>query len=123
MSVFTRVTESEVSAWLTRFSVGSVRALTPISEGIENTNYFLSTVDGEFVLTLYERVPAEDGTFRTSSAPITIPANGTVDVVVSYVPSLGASTEASLTLGIPPTTAPAAPAVVLSVPVRLVGSP
>lgn len=60
MSVFTRVTESEVSAWLTRFSVGSVRALTPISEGIENTNYFLSTVDGEFVLTLYERVPAED---------------------------------------------------------------
>ena len=60
MSVFTRVTESEVSAWLTRFCVGSVRALTPISEGIENTNYFLSTADGEFVLTLYERVPAED---------------------------------------------------------------
>ncbi len=60
MSVFTRVTESDVSAWLTRFSVGSVRALTPIAEGIENTNYFLSTADGEFVLTLYERVPAED---------------------------------------------------------------
>ena len=60
MSVFTRVTESEVSAWLTRFSVGSVRSLIPISEGIENTNYFLSTADGEFVLTLYERVPAED---------------------------------------------------------------
>ncbi len=60
MSVFTRVTESDVSAWLTRFSVGSVRTLTPIMEGIENTNYFLSTVDGEFVLTLYERIPAED---------------------------------------------------------------
>ncbi|MEO7254181.1 MAG: homoserine kinase, partial [Casimicrobium sp.] len=60
MSVFTRVTESEVSAWLTRFSVGSVRALTPISEGIENTNYFLSTAEGEFVLTLFERIPAED---------------------------------------------------------------
>lgn len=60
MSVFTRVTESEVSAWLTRFSVGSARALQPISEGIENTNYFLSTTEGEFVLTLYERVPAED---------------------------------------------------------------
>ena len=60
MSVFTRVTESEVSAWLTRFSVGSVRALTPITEGIENTNYFLSTAEGEFVLTLFERIPAED---------------------------------------------------------------
>ena len=60
MSVFTRVTESDVSAWLTRFSVGSVISLTPIAEGIENTNYFLTTVDGQFVLTLYERVPAED---------------------------------------------------------------
>jgi homoserine kinase type II len=60
MSVFTRVTESEVSAWLARFSVGSVQSLTPISEGIENTNYFLTTSSGEFVLTLYERVPAED---------------------------------------------------------------
>ena len=60
MSVFTRVTESEVSAWLTRFSVGSVQTLVPISEGIENTNYFLTTSGGEFVLTLYERVPAED---------------------------------------------------------------
>jgi homoserine kinase type II len=60
MSVFTRVTESEVSAWLTRFSVGGVQTLQPISEGIENTNYFLTTVGGQFVLTLYERVPAED---------------------------------------------------------------
>jgi homoserine kinase type II len=60
MSVFTRVSESEVSAWLTRFSVGSVQTLEPISEGIENTNYFLTTAGGQFVLTLYERVPAED---------------------------------------------------------------
>lgn len=60
MSVFTRVTESEVSAWLARFSVGSVQTLAPISEGIENTNYFLTTSGGQFVLTLYERVPAED---------------------------------------------------------------
>ena len=60
MSVFTRVTESEVSAWLARFSVGSVVSLAPISEGIENTNYFLTTSLGEYVLTLYERVPAED---------------------------------------------------------------
>ena len=63
MSVFTRVTESEVSAWLTRFSVGGVISLTPICEGIENTNYFLTTADGEFVLTLFERIPAEDLSF------------------------------------------------------------
>jgi homoserine kinase type II len=60
MSVFTRVSEAEVTAWLTRYSVGAVQELLPISEGIENTNYFLTTTEGGFVLTLYERVPAED---------------------------------------------------------------
>lgn len=60
MSVFTRVSEQDVSAWLTRYPLGAVQALTPIAEGIENTNYFLSTTAGEHVLTLYERIPAED---------------------------------------------------------------
>lgn len=60
MSVFTKVSEADVSAWLPRFSVGALISLIPISEGIENTNYFLTTDVGEFVLTLYERLPAED---------------------------------------------------------------
>lgn len=60
MSVFTRVTEADVVAWLPRFSVGAFASLTPISEGIENTNYFLGTSERDFVLTLYERIPAED---------------------------------------------------------------
>jgi homoserine kinase type II len=60
MSVFTRVTEADLIAWLPRFSVGAFVSLTPISEGIENTNYFLTTSEREFVLTLYERIPAED---------------------------------------------------------------
>ena len=32
----------------------------PIATGIENTNYFVTTEGGRFVLTLYERLPAED---------------------------------------------------------------
>jgi homoserine kinase type II len=60
MSVFTKVSEADISAWLPRFPVGSGVELIPISEGIENTNYFLVTTEGEFVLTLYERLPAED---------------------------------------------------------------
>jgi homoserine kinase type II len=68
MSVFTRVSDSDVIAWLPRFSVGSLQSLTPISEGIENTNYFLSTSGGEFVLTLYERIPAEDLPFYLNFA-------------------------------------------------------
>ncbi|TAG84401.1 MAG: homoserine kinase, partial [Betaproteobacteria bacterium] len=35
MSVFTRVAESDVQAWLPRFNVGELLELTPISEGIE----------------------------------------------------------------------------------------
>ncbi len=68
MSVFTRVSDSDVIAWLPRFSVGSFQSLTPISEGIENTNYFLATTGGEFVLTLYERIPAEDLPFYLNFA-------------------------------------------------------
>jgi homoserine kinase type II len=80
MSVFTKVTEADVSAWLPRFAVGTVVSLIPISEGIENTNYFLSTDGGEFVLTLYERLPAEDLPFylnfsaHLSKSGVAVPA-------------------------------------------------
>src|SRR5581483_963225 len=59
-SVYTTVTPDELQAWLTRYAVGDVTALEPIAAGIENTNYFLTTTRGRFVLTLYERLPAED---------------------------------------------------------------
>jgi len=60
MSVFTPVHEAELSLWLSRYAVGAVRALEPIAVGVENSNYFLTTEEGRFVLTLYERMPAED---------------------------------------------------------------
>ncbi|MGL4231615.1 MAG: homoserine kinase [Casimicrobium sp.] len=80
MSVFTRVSDADVVAWLPRFNVGELRALTPISEGIENTNYFLTTSGGEFVLTLYERIPVEDLPFylnfsaHLSKAGVAVPS-------------------------------------------------
>jgi homoserine kinase type II len=60
MSVYTTVSEAELAAWLVRYSLGTVRAFEPIAAGIENTNYFLTTDKGRYVLTLYERVPAEE---------------------------------------------------------------
>jgi homoserine kinase type II len=38
--------------------VGALVEQTPIASGIENTNYFVTTTKGSFVLTLYERLPA-----------------------------------------------------------------
>ena len=58
MSVYTPVTASDLDAWLTRYTVGGLAALEPIASGIENTNYFVTTDRGRYVLTLYERLPA-----------------------------------------------------------------
>ncbi len=60
MSVYTTVTAENLAAWLTRYALGAVQAFEPIDAGIENTNYFLTTGKGGYVLTLYERLPAEE---------------------------------------------------------------
>ncbi|HKW80949.1 MAG TPA: homoserine kinase [Casimicrobiaceae bacterium] len=60
MSVYTTVTPEELAAWLTRYAIGAVRAFEPIAAGIENTNYFVTAEKGSYVLTLYERLPAEE---------------------------------------------------------------
>ena len=60
MSVYTPVTESELSAWLDDYSVGRLLSCEPIKAGIENTNYFVTSTQGSYVLTLFERLPAEE---------------------------------------------------------------
>ena len=60
MSVYTPVSAAELATWLTRYALGEVHAFEPIAAGIENTNYFLTADKGRYVLTLYERLPAEE---------------------------------------------------------------
>ena len=60
MSVYTSVTEAELSDWLRNYSVGRLVRLEPIKAGIENTNYFVDTSQGRYVLTLFERLPAAE---------------------------------------------------------------
>jgi homoserine kinase type II len=60
LSVYTPVSEAQLSAWLLNYSVGKLVALEPIKAGIENTNYFVTTTQGRYVLTLFERLPAPE---------------------------------------------------------------
>ena len=60
MSVYTPVSEAELAGWLRNYSVGKLLACEPIKAGIENTNYFVTTAQGRYVLTLFERLPADE---------------------------------------------------------------
>jgi homoserine kinase type II len=59
MAVFTAVTLDDLSQWIKQFPLGKALAIQGISSGIENSNFFLTTERGEFVLTIFENLGFE----------------------------------------------------------------
>ena len=57
MSVFTSVTEPDLAAWLQNYAIGRLE-LQGISAGVQNSNFFVTTSLGRYVLTLFGRCPA-----------------------------------------------------------------
>jgi len=61
MAVYTDVADDELRAFIALYDVGEVLSCKGIAEGIENSNFLVTTKRGNFILTLYEkRVAPED---------------------------------------------------------------
>lgn len=60
MAVFTPVTEPQLAHWLQHYSLGPVLSLRGITAGIENSNFFLTTGSGHYVLTIFEKLTASE---------------------------------------------------------------
>ena len=55
MSVYTEVTDEELSSFIASYGLGELLSYKGIAEGVENTNYVVHTSKGTFILTLYEK--------------------------------------------------------------------
>lgn len=59
MAVFTEVSFDEAAAFLHALDLGALQTIQGCAGGIENTNYFVDTERGAYVLTLFERLTFE----------------------------------------------------------------
>ena len=55
MAVYTSVSDEALAAFLADYDLGTAQAFKGIAEGVENSNYYLETERGRFILTLFEK--------------------------------------------------------------------
>ncbi len=60
MSVYTTIELQELEAFLLAYDLGALVEYRGISDGVENTNYFVTTTGGRYVLTLFESIGFDD---------------------------------------------------------------
>lgn len=60
MSVFTPVDTQELQHFLRYYAAGSLLDYAGIESGVENSNFFVTTTQGEYVLTLFEQHKAPE---------------------------------------------------------------
>ena len=61
MAVYTKLDKEQINNILLNYKLGNLKKFEGINEGIENTNYFIQTEKGKYILTIYEkRVNKED---------------------------------------------------------------
>ena len=55
MAVYTKLSENNLREFFLKYNLGKLLDYRGIQEGIENTNYFIKTDNGKFILTVYEK--------------------------------------------------------------------
>ena len=55
MAVYTEIPDEEFAAFMAAYDLGATLAVKGIAEGVENSNFLLSTERGQYILTLYEK--------------------------------------------------------------------
>jgi len=60
LSVYTSLSQAQIEQFIGSYGITSLKQFSGISAGIENTNYLLKTVQGDFVLTVYEHFKAHE---------------------------------------------------------------
>ena len=55
MAVYTEISDDELSSFMEKYDIGELESLKGITEGIENSNYFLQTSEAPYILTIYEK--------------------------------------------------------------------
>ena len=55
MAVYTKLSENNLKDFFSKYNLGKLLKFKGIQEGIENSNYFVKTDSGKFILTIYEK--------------------------------------------------------------------
>lgn len=55
MAVYTEVSDEDLDAFITQYDIGALESCKGIAEGVENSNFLLTTDRGPYILTLYEK--------------------------------------------------------------------
>ena len=55
MAVYTKLSENNLKDFFSKYNLGKLLKFKGIQEGIENSNYFVKTDSGKFILTVYEK--------------------------------------------------------------------
>jgi homoserine kinase type II len=55
MAVYTKLEHQEVEQFLEQYNINNFKNYKGITEGVENTNYFIKTSEQDYILTIYEK--------------------------------------------------------------------